>query len=425
MLRRILNLAPNSAGGTGSAPAATQTPNKAVLQPPAAGQPPASPPALPTADNPPDEKADMFSDLDASLAPPKPAAKAAVADPAKPAAAEPPKKPDAAPGPGAVPPAAAEPKGIKEMRDFGKRMESERNSLKSKVDELETKRAEWEATGKNTETLTKRIVELESQIGERDKRIYAMNVAEMPDFKDKFVKPFDDNVKYAVEIVGSLEVATATDPETGEVTATRKADFNNDFVPIYEMARKSLTEARKMAKATFGEDYQTVLNHVQELHRLDRARSVKLKELQDAANDEQSKEKAKQQGEKDFIAKAWRDVNTDIAEKNPEYFQPDPKDKDRAEVWNKAMSLIDSRHNQKALTLQQQVILDAQTRHRAAGYAVARYDLNKAHEKIAELEGELAQYKNGGPGATKNPGGDSGGKPPEKSFIDELASLEA
>src|SRR5260370_1226346 len=126
MLRRIFNLAPDSAGGTGNPPASTQTPNKAASPPPAAGTPPPSGPALPTSDNPPDDKADIFSDLDATFAPPpKPVAKPA-ADPAKGAAAEPPKKADAQPTP---PPAAApEPKGIKEMRDFGKRMETERNT---------------------------------------------------------------------------------------------------------------------------------------------------------------------------------------------------------------------------------------------------------------------------------------------------------
>jgi len=422
MLRRILNLAPDSAGGTGTPPAATQTPTKAASPPPAAGTPPASAPALPTSDNPPDDKADIFSDLDATFAPPpKPAAKPA--EPAKPTAAEPPKKADAP----ATPPAAAtpEPKGIKEMRDFGKRMETERNTLKSKVDELEAKRTEFEARGKDTENLTKRITELEGHIAERDKRLYALNVSEMPEFKNNFLKPFNDQANFAAETIGTLEVATATDPETGEVTAVRKADFNNDFVPIYEMARKSLTEARKMAKATFGEDAPTILNHVQELHRLDRARALKLKELQDSAESERSKEQAKQQGEKDFIAKAWRDVNTDIAEKNPEYFQPDPKDKERAEIWNKAMSIVDSRHNKNGLTLQQQVILDAQTRHRAAGYAVARYDLTKAKERIAELEADIAQYKNGGPGATKNPGGETSTNQPEKSFVEELNALEA
>ena len=106
------------------------------------------------------------------------------------------------------------------------------------------------------------------EIAPADKRIYALNVSEMPEFKEKYVKPFDDNVRYAAEIISSLEVPTATDPDTGEVTAARKADFNNDFVPIYQMASKSLTEARKMAKATFGEDAQTGLKHVQELQRL-------------------------------------------------------------------------------------------------------------------------------------------------------------
>jgi hypothetical protein len=292
------------------------------------------------------------------------------------------------------------------------------------LEELETKRAEWEAKGKDTEKLTQRITELESHIAERDKRIYAMNVSEMPEFKDKFVKPFNDQAAYAAEVVAALEVVTSTDPETNEPTGVRKADFNNDFVPIYQMASKSLTEARKMAKATFGEDAQTVLNHVQELQRLDRARNVRLKELQDAAQDEQSKEHARKQSEQDFIAKAWRDVNTDIAEKNPEYFQADPKDKERAEIWNKAIQLVDSRHNSKALTLSQQVQLDAQVRHRAAAYAVARYDLNKAKERIAELEGQLAEYKDGGPGATKNPGGEATPSAPEKSFVDELQSLE-
>jgi hypothetical protein len=423
MLRRILNLAPATlAGGTGSPPAApAPTGSTAASPPPAAGQPPASAPALPTSDNPPDDKADIFSELDASFT----TKVAKPAEPAKPtAAAEPPQKPDATPAAPAAP-AAQEPKNIKELRDWGKRYESENKTLKTQLADLETRRTEWEAKGRDTEKLSQRITELESHIADRDKRIYALNVSESPDFKEKFVKPFDDNVRYAAEIVAGLEVPTATDPDTGEVTAVRKADFNNDFVPIYQMASKNLTEARKMAKATFGEDAQTVLNHVQELQRLDRARNVKLKELQDSAKDEQAKEHAHQQQEKDFIAKAWRDYNADIAEKNPEYFQPDPKDKERAEIWNKAIGLVDSRHNNKALTLPQQILADAQIRHRAAGYAVVRYDLTKARERIAELEGEIAQYKNGGPGATKNPGGEPTGNQAEKSFIEELTGLEA
>ena len=75
--------------------------------------------------------------------------------------------------------------------------------------------------------------------------------------------------------------------------------------------------------------------------------------------------------------------------------------------------------------MQQQILADAQIRHRAAGYAVVRYDLTKARERIAELEGEIAQYKNGGPGATKNPGGEALANEKEKSFTDELMQLDA
>lgn len=427
MLRRILNLAPNdSAGGAATAQPPASAATSSAAKPSAAPSGDSAPPAVPNIDNPSDDKADMFSDLDASMAtPPKAPDKPATPPVAKPGD-KPADKPADAPQGTPVDKVDKTLQTPKALRDYANRTEAENKTLKSERDTLNAKISDFELKHKDTTKMVERVADLERQIQERDQRLYALNVGESPEFKEKYDKPWREAADYAQEIISLMEVATATDPESGEVTASRKATFSEDFIPIYNLAKQSLTRATQMAKQLFGDGAQTVMNHVQEIQRLERSKAKAMTELQQKASENQQREVAESTKVKEWAADAWRRVNTDLSEKNPDYFQADPKDKERSEIFSKALQIVDARHNGKALTPIQQVTLDARVRLQAAGFMVAKYDNAKLKEENAELRAQIAEMKDQGtPGSTQRPGGDTTNAPAEKTFEQELQALEA
>jgi hypothetical protein len=408
MLRRILNLAPESAGG-----AAVAQPPAAAVQPPSVAKPSAQPtPASPASPAP------SFDEELASLS--------ALEKPVKPAAAEPPKPVDKPPEPKPepkAPPAGAESKAMRETREFGKRMEARAITAEAKIAEYDKKIADFERRGLDTAKLVERQADLEKQLAERDKLLYAQDVSKSPDFIQKYAQPLEEAINDAAEIVSRLEIVTQRD-EDGNPIATRAANFNEDFMPIYNLAIQSVSKSNQLAKQTFGDDAQTVINHVSELFRLNRLKTKAFTDAQKNAETESQKRVKDTEAMKEWRRDAWSRVNTDISEKNPETFQPDPKDKQRAEIWNKSAKLVDSQYNPDGLTALQVVTLDATVRHRAIAYSVLKYDLNKANDEIADLKQQIAELKGTLPGTTQRPSSDANGKPPEKSFLQELSEIK-
>lgn len=371
----------------------------------------------------------MFDELDALIGTPK-------AEPKAPAA-EPPKTPPAAatPKPGeskvepppvtppVTPPTAQTPKAL---REYSKRMEDAAKNAESKVAELERKLADAEKRGKDTSDITERLAAAEKRREDVEKQLYAMNIGESPEFKKQYDQPWRDAADYAKEIVERLEVTTQRDEDTGQATATRPAVWNEDFAPIYQLARQSISKATQQAKALFGDDFQTVMNHVQELHRLERLRGKALSDLQANADTERQTRTAEAAKQREWTETAWTRINQELSEKNPDLFQADPKDAARAEIWNKSIALVEPAFTgAKSMTPIQKVTLDANVRLRAAAFPVLKYDLNKAHERIAELEAQLDEALGSKPGDTQRPGGDSTAPAPKKTFSEELASLDA
>lgn len=428
MLRRILskNLAP-PVSAPGGAPAQPTAP-AAVPQPaapkPSAGQV-SQPPGAVSIDNPPDHEAEkgVFDELDAMVTASKPAPKppAAPAAPATPKPGEKPPevKPEPPAAPPQAPPVAQTPKAL---RDYAKRMEDENKAYATKIADYERRIAEAEKRGKDTTDLTERLSAAEKRKDEVEQRLYALNYQEAPDFIEKFKKPLDDARDYAAEVVEGMEIVTARDEE-GNPTATRKASWTEDFLPIFNASAQSTTKANQMARQLFGDDAQTVINHVQELNRLVRLRNKALTDAQKNAETERQTRVAAQTKEQEWIKDTWTKLRSDLTEKNPTIFQPDAKDTKRAEIWNKSLQTVDLVDNPNGLTPLQRMTVHAASRLRAAAYPVLQYDLNKAQERIAELETQIAEMTDGKPGNTQRPGGDGGGTPPEKSFVDELREL--
>lgn len=376
MIKKVAQLlAPDSAGGTAIAP------KPAAPAPPPTPAPKPAP--APSADDP-------FSAVDARTVPkPKPAPEPK--EPAKPAA-----NGDKEPKPEAGKDAATF-KGPKELRENFERVSKERDTLKGESEALRRRLAETEEGSKKHEALAKQLAAVEKEREELKRTIGTLKFEASEDYKQKYEKPFKRQQDYAKELVSSLTVPVVD--ADGTQIGTQPAKWQ-DFADLYPL---SIPEARRVAKAKFGEDAQLVVDQLIRLHQIDREAKDALGEEKEKYEARQKEEIANQSRREEAMNAAWRKVNEDIQERHPEW-AADPKDPDEAQLLADSYALADSCFgDRKEMTDQQRVILDANIRHRAATQPMFVRRLNHANERIAELEAALKEKDGSGPGAVQRP----------------------
>jgi hypothetical protein len=428
MLRKfaapLLLFSPDAAVAGGAPAAVADAP-----QADAVAEPAEKPDAAPAAGN-----DDPWSELDSMAAVKKAPAKPAddkgkpadkpAADPkAKPAD----KKPDDKP---AAEPAADDKEGKtfqtpKALREHAKRLETDLKTTGEKAKALEAKIADYEKRGADTSKLTERLAAIEKERDEFKAQVWEVKFERSDEFQTKYEKPFQAAANSAKALVEGLEVQE-TDGEGN--TTTRKATWQ-DFSSLYAMPLgKSIAAITKL----FGPAASIVSHELLSLQKLDKARGDALTEASTQREQRMKAEEAKSAQERatraekeQGLVKLWTDKNKEIAEKNPEYFLPDPKDKEAAAILQKSYELLDQRYGNKDLPVEKQVEMDAQIRNRAAAHPLMVYRLNKASERIAELEAQIAEMTESEAGEPpRRPGGHTQSAAKETNFDDELKKLE-
>lgn len=414
MIKRLaLLLSPDSAGGGAAAPAAAPAPAPA----PAAAKPAGDATPATAADSEPNP----FDALDGMIAknrgkePPKPeaddkgdATKDKAGD-APPAAKD--KDKAAAPDPKTV--AATGPKALREQLD---KTNAELKSLREKAAGYETKMAEFEKRGKDTTTLADRLAAVEKEKETLQADLRALRQEASPEFKAKYEAPFDRAREAAFKVVAQLNTA-AKETEDGTVVPGRKATWD-DFTRIYAL---DYGAAQEEAEKLFGKSERIVMAHYDKLHMM-------WDEKQSALQDEKANWKKREEDGKAHAAareanrekqmaeiqQAWKAVNAEILDKNPELYGAKPDDKEESAILAKAYETWEA----KPKTWKGQVIKDAMIRNRLAASYLQEHRMAKLNDRVAELESALAAAKGSRPGSTRTPGGAE--KSTEKPWNEEL-----
>lgn len=394
MLRRILNLAPE--GAVAAAPPATPAPV-------AATPPPSAPKKV---------DGDPFAGIEEELA----------VKPTPPATPPEDKKvpDDKAPPIDPKAPQDRQIVGPKQLREAHERTQKENRELSKKISDYETKIADYETKGKDSSKLTERLVSLEKERDSLQADVRALRQEASPEFRQKYEKPFNDAAEFAKRTVESLEIK---ETDSAGLEKFRQATWQ-DFAALYSMP---LNKASKAARQFFGDDAQTVINHLNELQRLDFTKSKALEEERASAKDREAKQVADRSKQTEAIDQMWRAATKGMEESDPELFQADPKDTKRAQLLTKGLQIWDSAQNpeKSGLTLQQKIVADAALRYRAASQPVLKYDLARAKERIIELEAKLKANGDADPETVLNhAGGGGNGKPQNKLFSEDLDELE-
>ena len=401
MQTRIL-LAPDSTAGAAAvapkAPAAAPAPAAATTPAPA-------PKSAPEASG---GEPDAFSDLDTKATAPK----------VKKPDAAPPKEGEAKPDPKSTP--APEDKDAKTfqspkaLREAHERSKTELATVKATLAEKERILAEREKNGGDTTKLSEAIAAKEKRISELEGEIRNVKFEVSPEFKAKYEQPFNDAAEYGAEQINQMEV---TDPETGTV---RPASWDKDFAAIYQLpVGKALT----VAKELFGDGAPIVMQHYHELHRKDRERSKAMEGEKANAKTREAEAIQNRTRNQEAAKVAWEKVNKDIVERNPDKFGDDPADAEGNELLKSGYALVDKAFDQGErgkMTMQQRITLDANIRHRAAGFSRQLHRANLLKQEVADLKAEIEKYRGGGPGPTaRTAGGGGGGGEKEVSMKDD------
>lgn len=401
-------------------------PDGAVAAAPAASQPAAAAPAAEPA-----KTDDPWADLDAAITPPKkpdakPADKPADKAPDKPADVKPDPKAKAPDKPTDTKPDDRDGKTFttpKALRDAHDRATGELKQARESIRTLETRIADYEKKGADTSKLTERLTALEKERDEAKATVRLLKFEASDEFKTKYEKPFKRAADRAKALIEGLQI-TETDA-AGE--AKNRIATWDDFAQLYNMPK---AKAIPLVNSLFGQAAPVVLGELLSLQKMDLDKQDALEEERQQFGTRQAEEQAKeakatkeQSEQNETVQKLWIQLNKDGAEKNPEYFMPDPKDKKAAELLEKAFQLVDSKHNSESMTLTQRVHLDAQIRLRAAGYSVALYRIAQRDEQISELKAQLEEALGSKPGDTQRPGG-AAAPAKEQTFEEELAEAK-
>lgn len=318
-------------------------------------------------------------------------------------APEPVKEPQKEPAKPSDPPKPADPKQLRERLAV---VERERDDSTAQIAELKRKIIDFEKRGKDTTALSEQLAKEQKEKEELHAQIRALKRESSPEFKDRYEKPFSQHAEFAKRFVEQLTVID----EAGQPMRQAKWD---DFIELYRLPYGKAYEA---AKRLFGDAASSVMQHWNDLQKLDFQRSEALKEEQARWQEREKEDAAKQVQQREFIDKNWARLNKDISERHPEFFMDDPNDKDGNALLAEGFALVDAQPS----SLEEHMLKDAHVRLQAAAFPRLVHRITKLQEQLEEKDAIIAELRGSAPGKTQRPSSATATTPATKDWKSDL-----
>lgn len=305
----------------------------------------------------------------------------------------------------------------KALRDQLEKTTGELKEIRSAKESLEAKIAKFESQGKDTTALTERLTAIEKERDEALSQVRALKQEASPEFKDKWDKPFNQAADYAKGLIEQLQVGEwVQNEETGtrEWKAARAATWE-DFIGLYNMPA---AKAAQGARAMFGEDASLVIGQLNDLHLKDFQRGKALEEEKARWKETETKEQSESARRKESWSAATSKAELTFKEKYPDRYSEDPEDKEGNELLKEGQRMLEYQPK----TFDQAVANYVRIRLNAAAAPRAFHRAALLKERVAELEAEVKELRESGPGKTVRSTGGSGA--PEKDWRDELREIK-
>lgn len=284
---------------------------------------------------------------------------------------------------------------------------TETAALKAEVERIKAKPVEGVADAAKIKAYEDRIAELAEEGKTWRQRVEEADYTRSEDYSNKFVKPFNNEKRRALDVVKSLTVTYDKDGEPQTRQAT-ESDFNQALNISDPAAQDAFIQK------TFGHSAWRVVNHINELTRIREAANQAVTDhaAQYEKNKLERELRAKQEDEefgRDFQSESER------LKSDPDwgkYLSERQDDPEGSTILKTELAAYDElKETYGKLPLKERAAKAALIRARFAETPGLRREVKQLTGKVASLEAELAKFRGADPG---NPIKTAvGGKPAE------------
>lgn len=324
--------------------------------------------------------------------PPKPQAKDK--KPAKPAEApkEEPKaddEPEPKAEPKQEPKADDTPKQPKELRAAYENLKTKAKTLEAELAALKAEKAKPPPEDPEKKTLAERVKEYEQRVSKLDEELKYAAYERSPEYQEKYEKPFLDAYQAGREKIAKLKIADAE----GNIRQASAEDFDR-IVRIPDD-----DAAADLANELFGSKASLVMYHRERVQELNAARYRATEDFRRTGTERFKKASEEAAARQTKMRELWEQENTRVKEKY-EYFKPKEADEEGNKLLDQGYQLADLAFSEQLAQepLEKQIAVHAALRHRAAAFGRLVHWNKQATARIAELEKELAEFKESSPG---------------------------
>ncbi len=364
---------------------------------PAPAPSPSTPPpaqGLPKSDSVPLNNA--FADLDKMMGEPEPTPKPKGPQPQKKPAPEakskvdrpeetedPPETEKAEEIPGDKP---GKPVPAPELRKAYTELKAKHAALQAEHEKIKTAKPpedpEKKGLAEKYEFANKRLKEIEDEL-----RLSAYERSQ--EFKEKWQQPFIDAYQFGRERTAQFRVQDAE----GNVRQATPEDFD------YIMRITDDESAAQVADQMFGgAKAAVILNMRNEVHRLMHLRGKALEEAQKLGGEREKIRTESEKKQKAVLSETWNRLNSEAAEKYPDWFKEKEGDDKGNELLRKGYELVDKAFlNSTDIPPNELVGLHSAIRNRAAAFGRLAHTNRTLTARVSELEKELESYKDSEP----------------------------
>lgn len=270
-------------------------------------------------------------------------------------------------------------------------------SQKARAEKAEARIKELEESTRQHATLAEELETRKKTTDEMEQRIRVLDYKQSNEYRDKFSKPMDHAWKAAVADVS--EMVVATDENGGTRPATAK-----DLEAIVTMPG---AEARRVAKAMFGDAAEEVMAHRRKLVDLARDSEAAVGEWREKGGELSKRQQAEAIANRERTERLWTTTLEQKVKQYPQLFGQIEGDTEGNKLLDQGVQEADyAMSDLSNLPLEQRVEIHARIRNRAAAYPREVHRRQVADARIKELEAELEGFRASEPGKGQPPKGD-------------------
>ena len=211
------------------------------------------------------------------------------------------------------------------------------------------------------------------------------------EFKEKWQEPFLQSYQFGRDRTAAFKV---TDGE-GNIRQGTPEDFD------YIMQIQDDDQAAQVVEQMFGSlKGAVIMNMRNKVHELNGHRVRALQQAQQMSGEREKIKTESEAKQKTMLNDMWGKLNTAAQEKYPHWFKEQEGDEEGNNLLRKGYELADKAFLDNGNSPPEELVkVHSALRNRAAAFGRVAYQLKQREARIAELEKELASYKESEPGS--------------------------